>query len=624
MWKPPSNNWQKVYFHSIASIIKYKNTATIAAQGVVMLMDLEQALQINQEALRKNEQRLSAILDSLEDAVWSAAPDYSRWFYLNSSAQRVFGHSVAEFIGNINLLQEIVHPEDRELVEKAYKTLLLEERQDIEYRIVWPNGEIHWIHARTRLIRDERGNPLSINGMAAEITERKRIQVQLEFDALHDGLTGLANRNLLMDRIGRAIARSQRHTDTHFAVLFLDLDHFKVVNDGLGHLIGDRFLIQIARRLQQFQRQEDTIARVGGDEFVILIEDLERPEEAVAIAERLQQALKRPFVLEGKEIFITACIGITIGGADTHYQQAADLLRDADTALYRAKARGQGHSQVFNPEMHAQALRRLQVESDLRRAIERQELRVHYQPIICLTNGQLKGIEALVRWQHPVRGLISPGEFVPIAEETGLILAIDYWVMQSACYQLRDWQEQYPELDQLSVSVNLSANHFSHDGLLEFLDRVFAETGLSANSLKLEVTESAVIKNPEAARKLLEALRERGVQVCLDDFGTGYSSLSYLQCFPFNVLKIDRSFINQLTANVGNQEILKAIINLGLTLNMKVVAEGVETPEQLVKLKNFNCPYAQGYWFSKPINSEEMAALLPSLVSRQLSWRSNR
>lgn len=586
-----------------------------------MTMNLEQALQVNQEALRRNEQRLSAVLDFLEDAVWSAAPDYSRWFYLNSAAEKVFGRSVAEFIENINLLHDIVHPEDRALVEKAYKTLPLQERQDIEYRIVWPNGEIHWIRARTRLIRDGMGNPLSINGIATEITEYKRIQAQLEFDALHDGLTGLSNRNLLIDRIERAIARSRRQKDTHFAVLFLDLDNFKEINNGLGHLSGDRLLIEIGHRLQQVQRQEDTLARIGGDEFVVLIEDLTRTDEAVAIAERIQQALKRPFALDGREICITSCIGITIGGTDSHYQHAVDLLRDADTALYRAKARGQGHCQVFNPEMHAQALRRLQVESDLRRAIERQELRVHYQPIICLATGQLQGIEALVRWQHPVRGLISPGEFVPIAEETGLILAIDYWVMQSACYQLRRWQEQHPALDQLSVSVNLSANHFSHSGLLEFLDRVFAETGLSANSLKLEVTESAVIENPESARRLLEALRERQVQVCLDDFGTGYSSLSYLHCLPFNVLKIDRSFIKELTAKTGNQEILKAIINLGLILNMNVVAEGVETLEQLAKLKNFNCPYAQGYWFSKPIDSQEMTSLLPSLVSRQLSWR---
>jgi EAL domain-containing protein (putative c-di-GMP-specific phosphodiesterase class I) len=270
--------------------------------------------------------------------------------------------------------------------------------------------------------------------------------------------------------------------------------------------------------------------------------------------------------------------------------------------------------------MHSQALQRLQIESDLRRAIGRQELQVYYQPIICLTTGRLKGIEALVRWQHPVRGQISPAEFVPIAEETGLILALDYWVIRAACYQLQHWQEQHPTLDQLSVSVNLSANHFSHDGLLEFLERVLAETGLSPNALKLEVTESVVIENPESARELLLALRQREIQVCLDDFGTGYSSLSYLQCFPFNVLKIDRSFTKQLTASAGNQEILKAIINLGLTLNMNVVAEGVETPEQLAKLRNFNCPYAQGYWFSKPICSEEMAELLPGLVSRQLSW----
>lgn len=582
-------------------------------------MNLEEELRANEQALRLSQERLQSILEAIGDVVWSLDPRYSRWFYLNSATEKVFGRPVGEFLDNPHLLQEIVHPEDRLRVELASQTLLGTGSQDLEYRIVRPDGEIRWVRARTRLLVDGQGNPQRIDGIATEITARKRLQEKLDHDALHDSLTSLVNRSLLMDRIEQAIKRSQRHPEQIFALLSLDLDHFKDINNSLGHLVGDNFLIAVARRLQDCQRAGDTIARLGGDEFVVLLEDFRHVDEILQITERIQQALERPIQLEGTEIFVTASIGIAVGGSHspaTSYQQAAHLLRDADTAMYRAKVSGKGRYEIFNPAMHAQAVQRLQLENDLRRASERQEFLVHYQPIVCLASQRLLGVEALVRWRHPTRGLVSPAEFIPLAEETGLIVAIDRWVLRSACRQLRRWQDRWPELKDLILSVNISGNHFSQPGLIECLDEVLQETSINGNSLKIEVTESAVIENPEAARLILEQLQARNVQVCLDDFGTGYSSLSYLHCFPFNVLKIDRSFVQQLVTGQDNREIIRAIISLGLNLNMSVIAEGIETAEQLTQLQAFNCPYGQGYWFSKPLSSEGMAAILQDLTAR--------
>jgi diguanylate cyclase (GGDEF)-like protein/PAS domain S-box-containing protein len=587
--------------------------------------------EVNQQALQVSNERLDRILSSMEDVVWSIDPQTWRLYYLNAATEKVFGRQVAEFIANPQLWQEIVHPEDRELVEKANEVLYATCKQDIEYRILTVRGEVRWVRVRARAIVDENGDLKRIDGITTDVTELKRIQEQLQHDALHDGLTGLANRNLLMDRLHQAIKRHQRQESKLFALLFLDLDRFKVINDSLGHFLGDRLLIAVARRLGQCQRAEDTVARLGGDEFVILLEDLADVEGAIKVAQRILEALKPPIRLDTHEVFVSASIGIATGSFQTHTspEQVVELLRNADTAMYRAKARGQGNYEVFDPSMHAHILQRLRLENDLRRAIaslespvgDRAEFIVYYQPIVSLSNRQVHGFEALLRWQHPERGLISPAEFIPIAEEAGIIVSLDRWVLRTACQQLRLWEEQFPALLPLTMSVNLSGNHFAQSGLIEFIDEILQETNLNGEALKLEITESVLIENTQAAAAILKQLKSRNIQVHLDDFGTGYSSLSYLHCFPFNALKIDRSFVKQLGVKLleseENSEIIKAIINLGLTLRMSVIAEGVETKEQLIQLRSLSCPYGQGYLFSEPIASEAVTAFLSTSATNE-------
>lgn len=574
---------------------------------------LEEELKMNEQALRLNQERLHSILGSIEDVVWSIVPHTYQILYLNHATQTVYGRPISDFLDNLNLWQEMIYSEDQQRVQESQQALYKTGKQNIEYRVVWPNGEIHWIRVRSRLIRDDQGKPLRIDGLTTEITEQKKIREQLRHDALHDSLTGLPNRTLLMDRIEQAIKRCQRSENQRFAVLFLDLDGFKVINDSLGHLMGDQLLIAITHRLAQCLRTEDTLSRFGGDEFVIILENLTDINDAINIAARIHQTLKSPILLYNEQIFMSVSIGIVLGEKKQFHHnsyQVADILRDADTAMYRAKAKGQGTSEIFNPSMHTYALKRLQVTNDLQRAIERQEFIVYYQPIISLTSNHIHGFEALVRWQHTEKGLMPPADFIPIAEETEIILKIDEWVLRNACAQLSIWQKQFQDLAPLTMSVNLSSKHLLKPGLIKILDEVLAETGLDAKTLKLEITESSVIEYTETAVEILEQVRQRNIQLCLDDFGTGYSSLSYLDCFSFNVLKIDRSFIKRLVGEQEQCEIIKAIINLGLTLGMNVVAEGVENQVQMEKLKALNCCYGQGYGFFPPLQSEIITTLL--------------
>lgn len=453
-----------------------------------------------------------------------------------------------------------------------------------------------------------------------ELAERKRIEAQLRHDAFHDALTDLPNRALFFDRLEHALSLVQRRTARHtldyqFAVLFLDLDRFKVINDSLGHVVGDQLLKQVASRLSSCVRAGDTVARLGGDEFVILLEDIAGLHEAIEVAQRIHQYLRPPIVLDGHEVFVSVSIGIALSSAS--YSQASQLLRDADTAMYRAKSRGRGCHEVFDAPMHAQAMRRLQLENDLQRAIERHEFWLCYQPIVCLNTQQICGFEALIRWQHPDQGLISPCEFVPIAEETGLISPIGLWVLQEACQQLQRWQNQMPDLP-LTMSVNLSAKQFSQPDLIPKIEQLLAEAGLQGRHLKLEITESVLIENAKLAADILQQLQDRQIEICIDDFGTGYSSLSYLHRFPINTLKIDRSFVAQME-QAENSEVVKAIIHLGLNLGLTVVAEGVETAEQFASLQTSGCHYGQGYWFTQtepcPYPSNPLTPVLQRLTA---------
>jgi diguanylate cyclase (GGDEF)-like protein len=441
-----------------------------------------------------------------------------------------------------------------------------------------------------------------------EILERKKAQEQLLHMALHDPLTGLANRTLFIERLEAALQRTKEQPDYLFAVLFLDCDRFKVVNDSLGHLLGDQLLKSVAVRLNSCLRPVDTLARMGGDEFTILLEDIKDISDATCTAEQLQQALASPFLLNEQEVFLNVSIGIALSTPE--YDQPQHLLRDADTAMYRAKELGKARYHVFDTGMHACALARLQLETDLRRALERQEFLVYYQPIVSFTRGTIAGFEALVRWQHPERGWISPGEFIPVAEETGLIEPLGAWVLRESCRQMRLWHEQFPQREPLTISVNLSVRQFWQPNLIEQIDKILARTELDSRSLKLEITESAIVDNDASATAILQQLKSRHIQLSIDDFGTGYSSLSYLHRFPVDVLKIDRSFVSRIGETGENQEIVRAIVTLAHNLEMSAIAEGVETAQQCTYLRGMGCEFGQGYFFSKPLDSQSAEAML--------------
>jgi diguanylate cyclase (GGDEF)-like protein len=426
-----------------------------------------------------------------------------------------------------------------------------------------------------------------------------------------DPLTGLPNRVLFMDRLSQLIARNAAAAgDVDFAVFFLDVDRFKVINDSLGHVAGDELLAGIARRLEQSLRCTDTVARfdgectlarLGGDEFTVLLTGIGRAADARVVAERLVAAVAKPFDLQGREVVVSVSIGVVM--CDARYRQAEDMVRDADTAMYRAKDLGKARCEIFDTSMLAAAEERLHIESDLRRAIDRDELRLHYQPIVALAGQQLCGFEALLRWQHPTRGLVSPADFIPIAEETGLIVPIGLWALREACRQMRAWDREFPECANLTVNVNLSARQCRHPDLVSDVAGVLAETGLPPERLKLEITETAVLDDADTVVDVLTALRALGVQLGLDDFGMGYSALSYLQRLPVQTIKIDRSFVSGIE-NAGNLEIVRAILSLASGLAMNVTAEGVETADQAAQLKELACEFGQGFYFDKPLTEE--------------------
>ncbi len=444
-----------------------------------------------------------------------------------------------------------------------------------------------------------------------EILERQQAQERLLHMAMHDSLTSLPNRFRVIEQIGKNLTRAEVDPNFTFAVLFIDCDQFKVVNDSLGHLVGDQLLIDIAQRLKLALGSEGLLGRLGGDEFLIVVEDVDTVEQVTYYAELVQQALACPFTTRGHEIFLSASTGIVMGSG---YQQAETLLRDADTAMYQAKALGRGLYQVFEAKMHDRAMTRLQMESDLRRALEREEFQLNYQPIVCLTTGKLVGLEALLRWRHPQRGLISPGTFITVAEETGLIVQIGNWVLRQACHQIRHWHLCYPTRVPLFISVNLSVRQFSQPNLVGQIDQILRDSGLPSQFLKLEITESAVMENPDKANDVLVQLRARHIQISIDDFGTGYSSLSYLHRFPVNTLKIDRSFIHGMETKEENSGIIGAIVALADNLGMDVIAEGIETREQLDLLSMLGCQFGQGYYFSKPLAPESTELLISSRV----------
>ena len=464
-----------------------------------------------------------------------------------------------------------------------------------------------------------------IGTQLGRVVERVREQ-QLLHDAFHDHLTGLPNRALFVDRLQHAIALAKRHRDYKFAVLFIDIDRFKIVNDSLGHQAGDNLIMQIAQRLLRSLRREDTVvrqsmltgpergpgddtlARLGGDEFTVLLDGIRDTSDGIRVAERIQQTLSAPFLISGQEVFVTASVGIA--SSSTGYTRGEDALRDADIAMYRAKTQGKARCAVFDQAMHEVAVNRLKLETDLRRGLEREEFQIYYQPSVSLKDGRIAGFEALLRWQRPEGGLASPSEFIHVAEEMGLIIPIGNWVLRQACEQTHRWHLHNPQERPLTISVNISARQFMQNDFVAQVDNVLRDTGIQPSALTLEMTESVTMGNAERTIRVVKELKELGVQLSIDDFGTGYSSLSYLCRFPIDLLKIDRSFVSDLERSSESREIVRTIITLARNLGIEVIAEGIETLEQLDHLKQLDCQLGQGFYFSEPVDSHTAMSLL--------------
>src|SRR5438132_4726042 len=573
-----------------------------------MLLDVTERKRV-ERAMRESEERYALAAQGANDGLWDWDLRKNRIFF-SARWKAQLGLTEGEISGDPGQWFDRMHPDDRDRVFGDLG-LHLEGRTphlETEHRVRHVDGSWRWMLVRGAAVRDASGKAYRLAGSQTDITERKDAEEKLRHGALPDALTNLPNRSLFMDRLGQAMARQQRRGDYRFAVLFLDIDRFKTVNDSLGHMQGDLLLVHVARRIVESIPPGDTVARLGGDEFVVLLEDYSDPDEPLRTAERIQTALAAARDLEGTEVFATASIGVAMGTPG--YTRPEELLRDADTAMYRAKDMGRATHAVFHPSMHAHARAQLQLETDLRRAIERSELRLRYQPIVSLRNGHVSGCEALIVWEHPSRGEIPPSDFIPSAEETGLIVPIGRWALQQACRDAKAWNDALPRPQTASVSVNLSGKQLVQAELIDHVREAISQSGIDARRLRLEVTESVLMENAGPAALLLMQLKTLGVHLLLDDFGTGYSSLSYLHNFRFDTLKIDKSFVSRLDAPGKNAEIVRTIVSLAKALQMEVIAEGVENPGQLHQLRELEVQSAQGYWFSRPLDAQAFRELV--------------
>ena len=608
-----SSEWfdLKEWVRGLACLVLLFDVYTLYQQ--VQLQRIRRELtQRNQlfEVITENAADMIAVIDGAGNRLYNS-PAY----------QKVLGYSPEEL--KLTSSGDQIHPEDRQLVlEAAEKARFTGRGERLEYRIRHKDGTWRILESVATAIPSEKGRTEKLVIVNRDITERKRAEEMLAHNALHDTLTNLPNRTLFLDRVRHAIALSQRHQSYRFAVLFIDVDEFKVFNDSLGHAAGDSLLIQIARRLTVSIRAVDMIsrrapmqsastfasaeslARLGGDEFTILLEGIRDCGDAIRVSERIQQRLAVPFVVEGHEVVTTASIGVAFCG--TSYTNPEDLVRDAEIAMYRAKREGKARCQVFDSAMHALAVKRLGLETDLRRALEVGEFRVHYQPIVSLESGKIAGFEALSRWQRP-EGLLLPAHFIQIAEETGIILPMNRLLLREACLQLRAWHSQFPCNPPLTMSVNITPKEFAQPDLAAQIGTILAEVGIDPKSIDVEITENIAMADPQRSSLVLSELKALGVHLSIDDFGTGYSSLSRLQGFPVDTLKIDRSFISKMETN---SEIVRIIIMLAHNLGLGVVAEGAETAEQVRLLKQLKCELAQGYFFARPSDHAAAQALL--------------
>ena len=600
--------------------------------ALVLLFDIytvfqHMQLQRMRRRLAERERLFSLITENAADMI-AVIDRQGRRIYNSPAYEKVLGYAGQELAQTSSMEQ--VHPEDRARVQEAAEKAYLTGRGErLEYRIRHKDGSWRVLESTSSTIPGKNGDIEGLVVVNRDISERKHAEELLEHRAFHDGLTNLPNRALLLDRLQRAIAVSRRHRDFRFAVLFIDIDQFKVFNDSLGHSAGDRLLVQIAKRLLACLRGADTIsrpqlrktdgpkdsardtaladsstlARPGGDEFVVLAEELHDPSDGIRMAERIQERLSFPFTVNDHEIVISASVGIVFSGKAT--TEANDVLRDAEIAMYRAKRGGKARCEVFDTAMQSDAVKRLQLETDLRKALELDEFRVYYQPLVSLQDTKIVGFETLSRWQRP-HGIVMPGAFIQVADEIGLTLSINRQLMREACEQLGRWHALFPDQTPLTVSANITARQFAQPDLPAQIGEILRETGIDPKCVDLEITENVAMADAERSTVVLAELKALGVRLSIDDFGTGYSSLCRLQRFPVDVLKIDRAFISGMENDHETQEIVRTILVLAHSLGMKVVAEGIERQEQMAMLKDLGCELGQGYLFSKPVDATAM------------------
>ena len=561
-----------------------------------------------EEALRKSEERYALAARGANDGLWDWDLETNE-MYFSTRWKSMLGWEETDVQGHPDEWFHRVHPEDLDRLKGAISAHIqgITPHYENEYRMLHRDGSYCWMLGRGLAVRDSSGKAYRMAGSQTDITRGK----------VADGLTGLPNRILFMDRLGRMLERSKRATGYVIAVILLDLDGFKLINDSLGHMAGDQLLVALANRLETCLRSSDTVARLGkgntvarlgGDEFTILLDDIKTPENVICVVERIQDSLAPPFHIGGQKIFTSASMGIAVSSMG--YTMAEQLLRDADTAMYRAKMSGKARYVLFDEEMRATAVARLQLENELRRAVEREEFENFYQVIVSLQTGRIHGFEALVRWRHPSRGLVPPSEFISVAEETGLIIPIGKLVLREACRRMRNWHTRFASDPKLTVAVNLCSRDFLQPDLIDYCKQVLDESGLPPECLKLEITESAVMQDPEAAIAMMLQIKSMKIKLAIDDFGTGYSSLSYLHRFPLDTLKIDRSFVSNMEIDEENMEIARTIVTLARNLGLNVIGEGVETTSQMSVLRYLGCEYAQGYHFSPPLDEDEAARLI--------------
>jgi PAS domain S-box-containing protein len=596
--------------------------------ALVLLFDLyaiyqHMQLQRVRRQLAERDQLFQLISENAADMIALVGSD-GRRLYNSPAYQKVLGYSPEELRATSSIEQ--IHPDDRpRVLQAAEKARLSGQGERVEYRIRHKDGSWRTLESTACAVRNAKGQTDKLVIVNRDITERKRAEDMLVHNAFHDGLTNLPNRALFLDRLQHALTLSKRQTNYKFAVLLIDVDAFKIINDSMGPTAGDELLIQIGQRLKESVRRadtvsrprltegsgtpanDDTLARLGGDEFTILLDDIRSPIEAVRVAERVQSELATPFVLSEQEIVISASIGIA--SSTSPHMQAEDLLRDADIAMYRAKRAGKGRCEVSDPAMHANAVKRLKLETDLRKALDQEEFRVYYQPIVSLQTGKITGFEALTRWQRP-EGILPPIEFIAVAEEIGLIIPMNRQLLREACQHLRSWQSEFPSSPPLTMSVNVTSKEFAQPDLASEIRKSLEQTGVDPGCLQLEIVETIAMGDAEKAGHVLSELEALGIRMSIDDFGTGYSSLSRLRRIPMDTLKIDRSFISHMDSNPESREIVRIVIMLAHNLGLKVVAEGVETQEHINLLNELNCEMGQGYVFSRPADDQAMLNLL--------------